>query len=235
MTRGAWLRPATAAAAVVAILALGRVLPLQAWATALAEYIRGAGATGVAVFVLVYIASTVAMIPGSVLTLIAGFAYGPLWGLLLVSPTSVAAATAACLLGRHAFRDWARRRLERAPRLDAIIAAVEREGLKLVLLLRLSPLIPFNLLNYTLGLSRIRLRDYVLGSWIGMFPATAMYVYLGSLAGTLATLGRSATEASPLRTTLYVAGLAATVAVVAITSRAARKAIAGEGIDTVRP
>ena len=234
MTRRGWVGPAIAIAAVVGLLALGRVLPLQAWGTALAEYIRGAGAAGVAVFVLVYIVSTIAMIPGSVLTLIAGFAYGPLWGLLLVSPTSVAAATAACLLGRHALRDWARRRLEGSPRLDAIVAAVEREGLKLVLLLRLSPLIPFNVLNYALGLSRIRLRDYVLGSWVGMFPATAMYVYLGSLAGTLATLGDSAAERSPLKTTFYVAGLAATVVVVVITSRAARKAIAGEGIDIAR-
>jgi uncharacterized membrane protein YdjX (TVP38/TMEM64 family) len=107
-------------------------------------------------------------------------------------------------------------------------AAVGREGFKLVLLLRLSPLIPFNLLNYILSLTRVTTGRYVLGSFIGMLPGTAVYVYLGSLAPAAAELSRAAAGRSDARTSLYAAGLAATVAVAVITTRAARRALQSE-------
>lgn len=200
-------------------------LPVAAWTTRLAEQARQTGGVGVALFLVAYIIATVAFLPGSILTLAAGFAYGPLWGVVIVSPASVAGATAAFLLGRTLLREWAVRKTRGSPHLRAIEHAVEREGFKLVLLLRLSPVIPFNALNYALSLSNVRLGTYVVASAVGMFPATVLYVYLGSLAPTAAQLSTAAETGDSSRALLYAAGLAATVAVVFIVTRAARRAL----------
>jgi uncharacterized membrane protein YdjX (TVP38/TMEM64 family) len=212
-------------AAVAGLLAAAWWLPIASWTTRLAEQARGTGAIGIVVFVVAYVVSTVALLPGSILTLAAGFVYGPVWGLAVASPASVAGATCAYLLGRTLLRDWAARKLGASARARAIDAAIEREGFKLVLLLRLSPLFPFNLLNYVLSLTRVRPGTYILASFIGMLPGTAMYVYLGSLAPAAAGLSSASRAGGATRTTLYVVGLLATVAVVAIGTRAARRAL----------
>lgn len=213
---------------VALFVAAAYFLPVAAWTTSLAERARQTGGMGVAVFFIAYVAATVALVPGSILTLAAGFAYGPLWGLAIVSPASVAGATAAFLLGRTLLRDWAVRKTRGSPHLRAIERAVEREGFKLVLLLRLSPLIPFNLLNYGLSLSNVRLGTYVVASAVGMLPATALYVYLGSLAPTAAQLSAAGEGGGSSRMLLYAAGLAATIAAVFIATRAARRALQAE-------
>jgi uncharacterized membrane protein YdjX (TVP38/TMEM64 family) len=212
-------------AAVAGLLAAAWWLPIGPWTTRLAEQARGTGAVGVVVFVAAYTVSTVALLPGSILTLAAGFVYGPVWGLAVASPASVAGATCAFLLGRTLLRDWAATKVGGSARAQAMDAAIEREGFKLVLLLRLSPLFPFNLLNYALSLTRVPTRTYVLASFIGMLPGTAMYVYLGSLAPAAAELSSASRGGGATRTTLYVTGLLATVAVVVIGTRAARRAL----------
>lgn len=232
--RRSWKRwSAVAAALALAVAVL--FLPVAAWLQALVEWIRGAGAAGVAAFAAAYIAATVLFLPGSVLTAGAGFAYGPLWGTLLVSPVSVAAATLAFVLGRTAARGWIARRIAGNPRFAAIDAAIGESGFKIVLLLRLSPLFPFSLLNYALGLTRLSLRDYVVASALGMLPGTFLYVYLGSLvtsASELAAGGGDAGGAS--RSALYWGGLAATVAVTWILTRIARTALS-RAIDRRAP
>lgn len=213
----------------VAVLATaGYFLPVAEWTTVLADHARGTGTLGVVIFVAAYIGATVAFLPGSLLTLAAGFAYGPVWGLAVASPASIAGATAAFLLGRTLLRDWATRRTSGSAHLRAISRAVEREGLKIVLLLRLSPLIPFNVLNYALSLSNVRLSTYVTASAIGMLPGTALYVYLGSLAPTAAQLSAAAQRGGSGRIGLYAAGFAATIAVVVIATRAAKRALRAE-------
>lgn len=212
-------------AVVAALIAAAWLLPVADWTTALAAEARDSGNTGVVLFFAAYVVSTVALLPGSLLTLAAGFAYGPVWGLAIASPASVTGATCAFLLGRTLLRDWAASQAARSPRARAIDAAVAREGGKLVLLLRLSPLIPFNLLNYVLSLSRVSLGTYVVASFVGMLPGTALYVYLGSLAPAAAALASTDQKGGAIQTALYVAGLVATVAVVVIATRAARKAL----------
>jgi len=215
--------------AVLAIAGLVVVLlPGREAVVRLAQAARDTGSAGVALFFLAYIASTVALLPGSLLTLAAGFAYGPIWGLMLASPASVAGATAAFLLGRTLLRDWASRKVAKSPKARAIDSAVEREGFKLVLLLRLSPVFPFNMLNYALGLSKVRLGTYVAASFLGMLPGTALYVYLGALAPAAAELTSAASDAGTAQRGLYVAGLGATVAVAVFATRAARRALASE-------
>ena len=210
------------AAAIVASIVL---LPAADLVTRLADTARNAGPAGVAVFFVAYVISTVALLPGALLTLAAGFVYGPWWGLLIVSPSSVAGATAAFLLGRTLLRDWAARRVAASAQASALDEAVGQKGFTLVLLLRLSPVIPFNVLNYALSLTRVRLGTYMLASFIGMLPGTALYVYLGSLAPAAAELTAATSQGSTAKTLLYGAGLAATIAVVAVSTRLARKAL----------
>lgn len=180
------------------------------------------GVWGPAIFVGVYVVATVCLVPGSVLTLGAGAAFGVVRGCLYVSLASTLGATAAFLVGRYVARDWVARRLEGMPTFRAIDRAVAEEGWRVVGLTRLSPVFPFTLLNYAFGLTRVRLAEYVLASWIGMIPGTVLYVYLGSLARDgLVERGRTAGE-----WVLYGVGLVATLVVTWRITRLARRALA---------
>src|SRR5207245_7459752 len=151
--------------------------------------------------------------PAAVRRLAAGVVYGARWGTLLVSPASVLGATAAFVLARWVARDWIAARVRPNPRFAAIDEAVGEDGFGIVLLLRLSPLVPFNFLNFALGLSRVRLRDYVLASAIGMLPGTFLYVYLGSLITSAAELARGhRPSGGPWGQVLFWGCLVATIA-----------------------
>ena len=156
------------------------------------------------------------------LTLGAGAVFGVVWGSIYVSIASTLGATAAFLVGRYLARDAIARKIEGSERFAVIDKAVAKEGWKIVGLTRLSPVFPFTLLNYAFGLTQVKLRDYMLASWIGMMPGTVMYVYLGSLA-------KAPTGEHP-RTTgewaLYGVGLLATVVVTVFVTCIAKKALA---------
>ncbi|MCP4118709.1 MAG: TVP38/TMEM64 family protein [Desulfobacteraceae bacterium] len=190
-------------------------------------WIDQAGPIAPLVFSLLYVAACVFMLPGAILTLGAGAVFGVVRGSLLVSLASTLGATAAFLTGRYLARSMVARRVAGNPTFKALDEAVAGQGWKIVGLTRLSPVFPFNLLNYGFGLTRVSLRDYVLASWIGMIPGTVMYVYLGSLAGSLAELG--ATDGGRTRSLaewgLYLLGLLATVAVTVVITRIARQAL----------
>jgi uncharacterized membrane protein YdjX (TVP38/TMEM64 family) len=192
------------------------------------DWVAGLGPTGVIAFVVIYILACVFMLPGSVLTLGAGAVFGVLKGSVICSVAATLGATAAFLVGRYLARDRVARRIENNERFRAIDEAVGREGWKIVGLTRLSPVFPFNLLNYAYGITRVSLRDYFLASWIGMLPGTVMYVYLGSLAGSLANLGGHGRGRTPAQWALYVVGLLATVAVTVFVTRIARAALAAK-------
>lgn len=225
--RPGWKAPAlVAAAAAVALLLVTHRAELAQQALALLEWSRAAGPLGGLLYGAAYVASTVLLLPGSALTLGAGYVWGPLWGVAIVSPVSVLAATASFLLGRTLARARVERRLGRDPRLAAIDRAVAEHGFRLVVLLRLSPVLPFNLLNYGLALTRVRLRDYVLGSALGMFPATVLFVYLGSLASSASELiGGRLPAGGAASLALTWAGLLATLAVVVLVTRTSRQAL----------
>ena len=210
------------------MVTLAWFLPVRDWTIALAERIRGAGATGVFIFIAVYVVAEVALVPGSLLTMAAGFAYGPIAGLFVASPASVLAATTAFLLGRTVLRGWIQKKIARSPKTRALDRAIGRNSFKLILLLRLSPLIPFNLLNYVLGLSDVPLGRYVAASFIGMLPGTWLYLYLGSLATTAAELSNASREGRVQRIVLTVAGLVATVLAIVFITRAAKRALEEE-------
>ncbi|MGF1604144.1 MAG: TVP38/TMEM64 family protein [Thermosynechococcaceae cyanobacterium] len=190
------------------------------------EWVKELGPVGAIAFIGLYIVATVAFIPGSLLTLGAGVLFGVPLGSVVVFVGATLGATAAFLVGRYLARNWVAQKIEGNQSFAAIDTAVGKEGLKIVTLLRLSPIFPFNLLNYGLGVTGVSLKDYVIGS-IGMLPGTIMYVYLGSLAGNLATLGAGEAPSNPTVTwAIRIIGLIATVAVTLFVTRIARKALA---------
>jgi len=196
------------------------------FAVSFVEWSERAGTWGVATFAVVYVVSTVLLLPGSVLTLGAGFLYGPIWGTVLVSPVSVTGATLAFLLSRGWARVWAKRRFAESPRLAAVERAVAARGWVTVFLLRLSPVLPFSLLNYALGLTEVRLSSFVSASFLGMLPGTILYVYLGSLVRSAAELvGAGGHEGNAARQWLFWAGLGATLLVTWVIARASRRAL----------
>jgi uncharacterized membrane protein YdjX (TVP38/TMEM64 family) len=224
---GVILKAIILAAIVVGLLLAARHFNLQHLFRNVLAWIEAAGPVGPLVFFGLYIAACIFMLPGSILSLGAGAVFGVVNGSLLVSLSSTAGATAAFLVGRYLARDLVARRVAGNATFSSIDEAVASEGWKIVGLTRLSPVFPFNLLNYAFGLTRVSLRDYVLASWIGMMPGTVMYVYLGSLAGSLAELGvkEGGHTRSPVEWALYAVGLIATVAVTVVITRIARRAL----------
>ena len=189
------------------------------------ESIANLGPWGPAAFILIYIIATVLFIPGSLLTLGSGVLFGILGGTVCVSIGSVLGATCAFLTGRYLTRDWVSKQIEGNQKFKAIDAAVASEGWKIVLLTRLSPIFPFNLLNYAFGVTQVSLRDYFFASWIGMIPGTVMYVYIGSLAGSLAAIGVQGRSRTNAEWALYGIGLVATIALTVYATRLAKKAL----------
>lgn len=190
-------------------------------------WINGLGAIAPLAFILLYIVITVAFVPASIVTLGAGVVFGVIKGAALVFVGAMLGATAAFLVGRYVARGWVASKIANSPRFRAVDDAIAQDGRKIIFLLRLSPVFPFNLLNYSLGLSQISLKDYVAGT-VGILPGTVMYVYLGSLVGNLATLGADSSqppEAATLQWIIRIVGLIATVAVTLYITRIARRAL----------
>ncbi|APG26417.1 hypothetical protein A7E78_00180 [Syntrophotalea acetylenivorans] len=209
-----------------ALFSAMRFLGVQDLLRSALDWVAGVGVWGMAIFLLLYVLATVLFLPGSILTLGAGALFGVLKGSIIVSISATLGATAAFLVGRYLAREWVARRISGNPRFQAVDQAVAREGWKIVGLTRLSPVFPFNLLNYAFGVTSVSLRDYFWASWVGMLPGTVMYVYLGSLAGDLALLGTEEQSRSPFEWGLYLVGLLATVAVTIFVTRLARTALA---------
>ena len=183
------------------------------------------GALAPAVYVLGYMVAMIAGIPASILTLAAGAIFGLWAGTLWALLGATFGASAAFLVARYVARGLVEKRVAREPRFAAIDRAIAADGRRIVFLLRLSPAVPFTLLNYMLGLTRVRFVDFVVGS-VGMLPGTVLYVYSGKVAGDVAA---ATSGAGPVHGAGYyamiVSGLAATVAVTVLVTRIARKAL----------
>jgi uncharacterized membrane protein YdjX (TVP38/TMEM64 family) len=190
------------------------------------EWVESLGALGAIAFIAIYIVATVAFIPGLLLTLGAGLLFGVVWGSVYVFVASTAGAILAFWIGRYLLRNWVSKKIAGNTKFQAIDNAVGQSGFKIVLLTRLSPAFPFNLLNYAYGVTKVSLQDYSLAS-IGMIPGTVLYVYIGSLAGSIATLGTNTKVSDPkLQLAIQVLGLIATIVVTVYITRIAQKALA---------
>ena len=219
------LRIAMALLLVAAVVAALAVLPVKDYLAGFLEWIESVGAWGPVLLAAAYTVACVLFVPGSILTLGAGFLFGVVWGTIAVSIGSVLGATAAFLVGRTFARGWIEGRIASHPRFQAIDRAVGEQGFKIVLLVRLSPIFPFNLLNYAFGLTKVRLWQYVLASWIGMLPGTVMYVYLGSALKSLADVAAGSPEGGTPQTVFFVVGLAMTIVATVVVTRVAKRAL----------
>jgi uncharacterized membrane protein YdjX (TVP38/TMEM64 family) len=213
------------AAAVVAVVA--SFAPPTDWAEALADWMQAMGPFAPVVFALLYALATVLLVPGAVRTIAAGMIFGLWLGALVAWSGAVLGAALAFLIGRH----LARTRIEQATSgnaaLRAIDEAIGKQGWKIIGLLRLSPLIPFNLSNYVYGITRVGFWPYALASAVGMVPGTLMYAYLGAAA----RAGMSVRELQrhPLQYVFFGVGLLATIAVVFWITTIARRALKAAG------
>lgn len=211
------------------------LLPVREWLTRLVAWVETLGHWGPALLALFYVPASLLLLPASLLTLGAGYLYG-LWGIPVVSAGSTLGAAAAFWAARRFARGAVERRVAGHPRFAALDRAVAAQGFRIVLLTRLSPLFPFTWLNYAYGLTRVRFRDYLLASWLGMLPGTALYVYLGSAADRLTDLAAGQLpDGGPLQTGLFVAGLAATVLATVVITRTARRALASAAPEVAAP
>lgn len=218
------IRVVLAAVFLIGLIAVGRQLSGQL--PRLTAAVDGLGMWGPIAFIAVYAVACVAFVPASLLTFGAGALFGLVKGTLFVLIGATLGATAAFLIARYVARDWIAARVQRDVRFAAIDRAIAEQGRKVVFLLRLSPVIPFNVLNYALGLTKVRVIDFVIAS-VGMIPGTLLYVYTGKLAGEV--VGAAGTTAQPRGAAFWAVlglGLAATAAVTVLITRVAKKALA---------
>ena len=187
LTRG--IEIASLLVIIACLIVIFRVIPVGVGIARLQSWLAGQGVRGIAVYIVIYIIATVVLIPGSALTLLAGVLYGPWWGTLIASTGATLGAAGAYLLGRWVFRSAVEKTAAKTPKFAAIDRAIGKNGWKIVALLRLSPVVPFNLSNYFFGLTAIRFLPYLLVSWICMLPGGFLYVYLGYAAGQAAGAG----------------------------------------------
>jgi uncharacterized membrane protein YdjX (TVP38/TMEM64 family) len=199
----------------------------------IADWVQGLGTAAPIIFGLVYILATILLVPGSLLTLAAGALFGLWKGTLLVLVAATLGASAAFLIARYLARERVAHRVQRDARFAAIDRAIGQAGLRIAVLLRLSPVVPFNLLNYTLGITSIRFRDYLIAC-AAMLPGTLLYVYYGRVIGDVAALAAGARVERDVKYYLLLGvGLAATIGVSALLTRIAKRELARNAPGTV--
>lgn len=207
---------------VVAVVCAYVFLPIREWLSAIAAELRTMGALGIVLFVLTYVLSTLLFFPAAVLSLGAGFAWGIGGGFAIAVPSATLAAATGFLISRYLFHGKFRTWIMRRPRLAAVDDAVNQKGALLVFLLRLSPVFPFPMLNYAIGLSHIGFRGFVLATCLGLMPINFLYAYTGSVGEQLSD---PQSQVGGLQLAFLIGGLVVTIAVTWWVTLAARKAL----------
>ncbi len=171
-----WWKPLVLLATVVVLLALAKYIGVDQWLKNMRGFIENLGALGPLVFILIYMTTTVFAVPGSAMTIIGGAIFGSIWGVVLVSIASTAGASLCFLIARYFARDATAQWLSQKQSFKKLDSLTEEHGAIIVALTRLTPIFPFNLLNYGFGLTRVPFWTYVLWSWLCMLPGTVLYV-----------------------------------------------------------
>lgn len=209
---------------IAALVAGIRLLPTGEWIAAVNAWVESLGAWGPIAYGAFYIVAALAFIPGSAITIGAGALFGLGLGTVVVSIASTASAALAFPLARSLFRKRVQGVVKSRPSFQAVDAAIEDGGWKIVGLLRLSPVVPFSALNYLLGVTNVRYVPAVLISWIAMLPGTLLYVYFGAIGKDVA----GGKEKGPLEWALMIAGLVATLVVTVVLTRMAKSRMNAE-------
>jgi uncharacterized membrane protein YdjX (TVP38/TMEM64 family) len=189
------------------------------------QIIQASGWVGYLMFIALYAACCIFFLPASFLTFAAGAVYGFWVGSLLVLVSNGLGSLLCLLVTRYLFRDWASRRLKKRRKLSAVIDAVQHDGWKIVLLTRLSLVMPFSLINYALGLTKLSAWRFLLATEVGSVPAIAIYVYIGTLVGNLSKIRTDMQGNGPLHWAVQGIGLLVTLAVTVYVTHLASKTL----------
>jgi uncharacterized membrane protein YdjX (TVP38/TMEM64 family) len=232
-TKSATGRIAVLVLILMALFLAMRFLPVQQWLHSFNDWVGQMGTVGILVFIVVYALAAVLLAPGSILTIGAGFVFGLWKGFLVVSAGATLGASLAFLVARFIARDKIESIAKRHEKFRKMDNAIGKQGAKLIFLLRLSPVIPFNLSNYFYGLSAVTFWPYVLASWIGMMPGTFLYVYIGvaSKAAVTAAAGGEAMKHGWQYWTFLGVGFLATVIVTIWVTKIARDALKSQAVQ----
>ena len=187
------------------------------------EWIADSGWVGVLWFIVLYTLTCVFFLPGSFLTIGAGAIYGFWFSTALVTISSTVGAVVNFLTSRYLARDWMRRKLGHSGKFRALEKAVSAEGWRMILISRMSPIIPHSLVSYAAGLIRISFWRFTFASFIGFLPQSAAYTYVGAVVGKALRTSAGVTPHDPVTWMFYGLGLVATLIVTAITTRIARQ------------
>ncbi|MEP6664310.1 MAG: TVP38/TMEM64 family protein [Verrucomicrobiota bacterium] len=215
--------------ALIGLIVASRFLPLGEWTKTFSDWIKNKGAIGYVIFVAAYVIGTILFFPASLMTIAAGVIFGLGKGIVVALSSATLGASLSFLIGRHLARGMVEKRIGKNEKFQAVNDAIGEQGWKIVGLLRLSPLVPFNVSNYFFGVTKVKFWQYVLASFVGMAPGTALYVYLG-YAGK-AALGGGKSEHSPAQYVFLGVGLAATIAVTVYVSHLAKKKLKKTNTD----
>jgi uncharacterized membrane protein YdjX (TVP38/TMEM64 family) len=210
---------------VAGLLLAVTLLPVKEYILRVLTWTETLGAWAPIIVGIFYILACVLMVPGLIITIAAGFLFGLLWGTIIVSIASTVGACAAFLVGRTLARGWVEQKVADRAKFKAIDEAVGKQGFKIVLLTRLSPIFPFNLLNYAYGLTNVKFWTYAVASWLGMLPGTVMFVYFGKAAKSLTQIAAGQSQDKLATRVFLVLGLIVAIAVVVFVTHVARKAL----------
>ena len=213
-------------AVVLTLMWLFKVVDVRPAVRALLGRVQGLGPWAPLWFILIYAFGCLVMFPGIILLLSGGVLFGVVKGTLCAATGATIGAFIAFLASRHWLREWVEKKWGSSPRFIALDQAVAREGWKIVGLIRLSPVFPFTPMNLLFGLTRIPLLQFVLVTWISVFPLTVIFVYAGTLIGDLAQITTRPVQTGNLKWVLAGIGLISTVVVTILVTRIARRALA---------
>lgn len=180
-------------AAVVALIAVGMTFRDDLSIAGVERALDDLGAWAPLAFMMAYAIATVAFLPGLILTIAGGVLFGPVFGTLYSLTGATVGATLAFLVSRYVASDWVEARI--GGRLERLVKGVEREGWRFVAFTRLVPIFPFNLLNYALGLTKIRLLQFVIATYICMAPGAFAYTWVGHAGAETVAGGRGGIQA----------------------------------------
>jgi uncharacterized membrane protein YdjX (TVP38/TMEM64 family) len=189
------------------------------------QSIQAAGWVGWLMFIALYAACCIFFIPASVLTFAAGAVWGFWGGTLLVLIANGVGSLVCLLVTRYVVRGWASKLFKRHRKWNAVVDAVQHDGWKIVFWTRLSPVMPFSLINYSLGLTKISAWRFLLATTLGSVPAIAAYVYFGTLAGNLAKVRSEVAHRGAFYWTMQSMGLVMAAGVTIYVTYLAKKSL----------
>lgn len=215
---------------IVALFGAWFALPVDEWLKIFSHWIEGLGVWGYVLFIGVYVLACLILAPGTPLTIAAGLIFGLAWGFAVVLIGATIGASLAFLVARYLVRDKVKSLLEGKPKFAAVEKAISEDGWKVVLLLRLSPLVPFNLQNYFFGVTEIKFWQYVASTFFGIMPGSLLYLYVGAAGHALSGGGKWGAA----QWSFFVAGLIATIVVAVIIGRKAKEKLKEAGAASRR-